>query len=474
MDDGPIKVYHLNTITYGCLNSPFLAIRTLHEIAKDHAPNERIKDAIINQFYVDDFIWGNDTIEECQSDLSAVMTTLNKGHMPLTKISASHPQIKDGISPEKTRDAYITIEEDKEISKVLGLRMNLKTDEFFFEFTKPEKIKFTKRGLLSFVASLFDPMGWVIPVIVSLRLIFQQLWREISGWDDPVDEVTVSQFKEHIEQIHLLNNVRIPRWLKVMRDETLEILGFSDASSAGTCAVLYARKKTINGYESTIICSKAKIVPIKDKMKERETSHSIPKLELDALRMLTELYDSFKKTFGHHVFACWCDNEAVIAWVKSSTENEKKVIKRRVNAIQKVINPNQLNYVSTHDNPADLGSRGTKPKVFVSKMEFWLTGPSWMKTLDLCHEQLLATPTLATTEQLRKWSILERYSSFRNMGRLVATLRGWLKPSFRSDHTTEDMRKAEMVICRWEQDSMGQREGHLKEDRRGPSKVMDG
>ena len=42
----------------------------------------------------------------------------------------------------------------------------------------------TKRGVLSAVASIFDPIGFLTPFILKAKLLLQSMWRLKIGWDD--------------------------------------------------------------------------------------------------------------------------------------------------------------------------------------------------------------------------------------------------------------------------------------------------
>ncbi|KAH0821972.1 hypothetical protein GEV33_000819 [Tenebrio molitor] len=58
----PIKTYQLNTVTYGMTSSPFLAIRTLQELARSEAKNfPNSYKMILRDFYVDDLLTGSST-----------------------------------------------------------------------------------------------------------------------------------------------------------------------------------------------------------------------------------------------------------------------------------------------------------------------------------------------------------------------------------------------------------------------------
>ena len=64
---------------------------------------------------------------------------------------------------------YMNSEDDgKDVTKVLGISCN-KNDEFLFDFTdmvnENSALKVTKCNMLSFGSKLFDPPGWISPIV---------------------------------------------------------------------------------------------------------------------------------------------------------------------------------------------------------------------------------------------------------------------------------------------------------------------
>ena len=46
----------------------------------------------------------------------------------------------------------------------------------------------TRRGMLSILSSIFDPLGLVSPFVLKGRKILQQLCEQNVKWDEPIDE----------------------------------------------------------------------------------------------------------------------------------------------------------------------------------------------------------------------------------------------------------------------------------------------
>ena len=83
------------------------------------------------------------------------------------------------------------VEDDKIVKKMLGLLWN-QNDEFVFDFADLAadalKSEVTKVGILSFGSKLFDPPGWIAPLIFVARLNFQRSCKAKYGWNDTIKD----------------------------------------------------------------------------------------------------------------------------------------------------------------------------------------------------------------------------------------------------------------------------------------------
>ncbi|XP_076660487.1 uncharacterized protein LOC143363840 [Halictus rubicundus] len=82
--DNPIETYALNTVTYGTSAAPFLAIRTLFQLAADEGENlPRAARVLREDFYVDDMLTGADTFEEAVATINEIQLLCAKGGFKL-------------------------------------------------------------------------------------------------------------------------------------------------------------------------------------------------------------------------------------------------------------------------------------------------------------------------------------------------------------------------------------------------------
>ena len=65
----------------------------------------------------------------------------------------------------------------------------------------------TKRGLLSLVSSIFDPLGILTPAIIQPKQIIQLTWQRKINWDDPLPLDLEIQWKNWLINLSKINHI---------------------------------------------------------------------------------------------------------------------------------------------------------------------------------------------------------------------------------------------------------------------------
>ena len=146
----PIQEFQLTTVTYGTSAAPYLAIRTLHQLAEDEkASHPEASHLLKNDFYVDDVLTGADTLEESKHLQSQLIQLLRKGGMELGKWSSNYPDILNQIPETKRLVGDLSFMDEPSI-KTLGIQYNPSGDHFIFHVDLPPNTnKLSKRQFLS-------------------------------------------------------------------------------------------------------------------------------------------------------------------------------------------------------------------------------------------------------------------------------------------------------------------------------------
>ncbi|UYV61747.1 hypothetical protein LAZ67_1006288 [Cordylochernes scorpioides] len=180
----PVVDYRLLTVTYGTTSAPFLAMRTLQQLAEDEGQNyPEASRVTLNDFYVDDLLTGAQTIAEAKELIDQLKDLMKKGGFHLRKWNSNCQEIVSHVE-EMNEEKKINLEKGA-ISKILGIVWDHVQDTFRVNITLPEEVV-TKRDLLSNIARIFDPLGFLSPTTVALKIIMQELWRSGTGWDEHI------------------------------------------------------------------------------------------------------------------------------------------------------------------------------------------------------------------------------------------------------------------------------------------------
>ena len=172
--DDPPGVYAMNVHIFGAASSPCVANSALRQAADD---NCHCLDAIKRSFYVDDALpcLGD---ESSRVSLAADLTNiLERGSFRLTKVMSNSKNVPATIEAERRAAPELNLVLDEvSVKRTLGVRWFVESDELGFETKKLHRPE-TKRGLLSTMCSLYDPLSFAAPVIPAASLLIQDLWK---------------------------------------------------------------------------------------------------------------------------------------------------------------------------------------------------------------------------------------------------------------------------------------------------------
>ncbi|XP_036346166.1 uncharacterized protein LOC118755440 [Rhagoletis pomonella] len=370
----PISLYGLKTVTFGINCAPYLAIRTLHELADEVESSFPIASEILRKcMYVDDVLAGGHSIEAAIKAREEILQILDSAGFPLRKWTSNSSKILEGIPKSHLlTDDFLELEESSTV-KALGIRWNAKSDYFYFT-AKPIENRdvITKRAILSAIAKLFDPPGWLAPVVIVAKIIMQNIWLEGTGWDDTVSPTTLDRWQAFMHDYMDINTIRIPRWVHFTQTDDAEIHGFSDASEKAYAATVFLRVKTAERVVVSFLIAKTKVAPVK--------TVSLPRLELCGAVLLSETVEAVVEnlSLGHLKINLWTDSTIVLAWIRKPPCSWSTFAAHRITKIVDKVGTENWRHVDSASNPADLASRGLSASDLVNN-SLWWQGPSWLQ-----------------------------------------------------------------------------------------------
>ena len=158
----PIIKYQMNVHLFGNGPSPAVATYGLRRTAID-------KKFISRNFYVDDGLTSLPSTQGATDLVKSVQATLATANLRLHKVVSNSVEVMEAFPAEdwakEVRDLDLR-HSSLPAQRSLGVCWDLETDAFTFKVPLPEK-PFTRRGVLSIVNSVYDPLGFAVPVVLK-------------------------------------------------------------------------------------------------------------------------------------------------------------------------------------------------------------------------------------------------------------------------------------------------------------------
>ena len=343
--NGQRRIMRFDRVVFGNASSPFLLNATI----RYHLgcfENTRVVSELKENLYVDDWLSGGDTEEEIEHMITSASEIMNQGSFPLTKWGSNSSFVSQTVSKgfdQSSTDILPSL-------KILGMHWATSEDCFYFEANPVsfKGVQYTKRLVLSFIARIYDPMGFLNPFTVMVKILFQDLWLLGLGWDDPLPLALQNQMSAWVLGFKDISQWRIPRCFSVQSWDVCEkqLLCFSDASTRayGCCVYL---KTVQNGLSKvSLVASKVQVAPLK--------KITLPRLELLGALLAARLF-SFVKTAlalpADVSYSCFTDSTIVLHWIKADPHKWKQFVRNRVSEIHLLTSPANWNHMSGKNDP---------------------------------------------------------------------------------------------------------------------------
>ncbi|XP_055711552.1 uncharacterized protein LOC129806804 [Phlebotomus papatasi] len=433
--DKPIISYLLQTVTYGTASASYLSTRCMQQLIQEDGDDFPLaKEAAARDFYVDDFMSGQDSVENAMELCAQVHSLMKQGGFELTKWMSSHQEVIQQFPHQDHEiETSLGLSPDDTV-KALGLKWNPSEDTFSFD-TIPSNSKVTKRIILSEISKVYDPLGLLTPVVITAKMLMQTLWQTKIDWDSDIEDPDILQrWTEYQQSIRDISQISIPRCITPhSATHTTQLIAFSDASIKGYAACIYIRTVTPDGEESCrLLCAKSRVAPIKQV--------TIPRLELCGAVLAVKLIRVVQQSLTCKIDSihAYTDSMIVLHWLAAENPRKwKTFVANRVSDIQGTLSREHWDYVPSEHNPADIASRGTTARELANH-SLWWHGPD----LSVCGIQefqerfpedeveLEQRVFLTTKKNNRFWEIINQYSRFTKLVRVLAYCKRFIHNKF--------------------------------------------
>jgi len=460
--DEKMQLFEFTVHPFGAISSPSCANYALRRTALDNMGSfgQNVVDAVLHNFYVEDCIDGEKNDSLILPKMMDLKQLLSCGGFNLTKFICSSKDVMRRIPVDDRAKCVQSLDLDGQklpSEKVLGMEWCTDRDCFVFNISL-QKRPANRRSLLSIVSSVFDPMGFLGPIILPAKILLQELCRKKLTWDEPIPVEFENNFRIWMDDLSKLKSIEIPRCVMPNAEvRRTELHHFSDASGHGYGIVSYLRTIGDFGCHCSLLFAKARCAPLK--------TMTIPRLELTAATLSVRVDQMLRRELTVSVDQSyfWTDSTTVLKYINNEARRFHVFVANRVQRIRDGSDVQQWRYVNTKENPADYVSRGLKVSDFVAKKD-WICGPQFLwrnehhwinphniSELDQADVEVKTMAIKVDEEKPFLSSLIQSKSSWVKLLRsvawlLIATRR--LKGSIRGEKhiDVDDMMEAEKLI----------------------------
>ena len=386
------SVLRFTRALFGMTCSPFLlgGVINQHLDTWESQYPELIKE-IRDGLYVDDLMTGGENAE-ITAEKKAITTdvfkdasfTIHKWHSNVPDLEAisSSPceeeltyakQQLGGAKPSEGKLLGVPWDRDQDVISVI------------LQITQTET---TKRGVLSHLAKIYDPLGLASPVTLTGKQLYRDICDDKVPWDTQLPGPLLKRWKDWNSA--LTENLTVPRALAPYHQpiSSLTLHAFGDASAKGVSAAVYAIVHQDQGITQQLVCAKSRLA---------KKNLTIPRLELVAGHMAVNLVTNVQAAlnFLPQETHCWLDSTVALYWIKGQGEY-RQFVSNRVHKIQQH-DQVKWHHVPTEDNPADLGSRGGN----AVNSHLWKNGPTWLSDPSSWPPDIVLESTVETMAEAK-------------------------------------------------------------------------
>ena len=421
--------YRMTVHLFGASSSPACANYGLKQIANDYGKDSSGAAHFVRRnFYVDDGLTSVDSIDKAKTLIRQTREMCAKGNLRVHKFVSNSIEVLESVPCSKRatdlKDLDLSLEY-MPVERALGIQWCVESDCFQFRLTLKDR-PCTRRGILSTVASIYDPLGFLAPFVLIGKQILQTMCMEHAEWDQPIGDELRPRWEKWKGELCELLNLKISRCILPDQFGTVEqreLHHFSDASTTGYGQCTYLRLiDDAHKVHCSFVMGKSRVTPLR--------VVTVPRLELQAAIISVKISDFLKQEMEHEGTPeyFWTDSKVVLGYISNEARRFHVYVANRVQRIRESSDPSQWRYVATGENPADHASRGLGADELIASN--WFSGPSFLWENDLHKEEINKEETLMNDPEVKgghchlletkeEKTMIERLDKFSDWSRAV-------------------------------------------------------
>ena len=228
---------------------------------------------MLSNLYVDNIISGCDTEQAAENYYKEARTIMCDARLNLRSWSSNSAELNAAAIKDNTAERALLV-------NVLGLHWTPTSDKLHLA-AKPSILPHdnlvTKREVLQDLSKIFDPLGFVAPVVIQAKMLMQKLWQLKVTWDKPLNNDLQAQWTDIATDLKKASQLTVSRCYFDTRMTHPVIHCFADASQHAYGAIVFFTQDS----QVSFVTAKTRVAPLK--------ALTIPRLELMAALITTRL-----------------------------------------------------------------------------------------------------------------------------------------------------------------------------------------
>lgn len=153
----------------------------------------------------------------------------------------------------------------------MGIPWNTQCDQLIFNVDDVAELAVdlypSRRNVISLIGKFYDLLGFLLPVIIKFKILFQKLCQSKTDWDEAITREVLDEWRRLVSDLNTTTAyVSLLRSYLSGLEEPLTsatLCGFCDAfTRAYNAAVVYLLLKTDNHTSVQFVAAKTRVAPL--------------------------------------------------------------------------------------------------------------------------------------------------------------------------------------------------------------------
>eukprot|EP00922_Rhytidocystis_sp_ex-Travisia-forbesii_P009339 GHVS01013608.1.p1 GENE.GHVS01013608.1~~GHVS01013608.1.p1 ORF type:complete len:842 (+),score=65.07 GHVS01013608.1:146-2527(+) len=369
-----IRVMRFTRCPFGIKCGSFLLAAVIQEVCLNQKGTalEEVAERVMRDLYADNIQHGASSVDDAVNFKLGAKDLFAGVGMKLKGWISNNPEFNDQLEQKERAD--------QEVQSLLGVLWDTTVDELAIKSPLTAEIKdsYTKKEMLSVLNGMYDPNGFLLPLIIKARLHYGKVCLYAKTWNAVLSSPDAKLWKIIVEDLMEADIIPVPRHIGSSVGGCDHVAVFCDASEDAVAAVGYIIVKKL--MESGKYRWMANLVLAK--ASTSKGGATIPRRELSAIQLGSRIIRQIRCATNTAPSECsiWSDSSVAVQQVHHQ-RNKESFVRNRVQLIRKSLPGVSMGWVSSDLNPADLPSRGVPIKRLIrsEKPHLWWEGPPFLK-----------------------------------------------------------------------------------------------